>query len=255
VGEAVGLEWFSGGPDPTGVPLAPGFRVPPPPAVAAATAVTSSGGRYGTGTTVDAPDEARAKAEIAQDRLQRHAKGGGFLVITVRPSQQQRAIAALSDLGATPRSIDGLLIGALRRHAAAKSIKWDQAILAADADGPGGERWGRLLTVVRDALTLVRAELLHGPDHLLLTHPGLLARYDALGLLDELRERATRQPEPGQSLRTLWVLVPADDPDALPTVQGKAVPATSSAERFPLPDAWLRNLHRTHPSPVPGGST
>ena len=255
VHEAVGLEWFSGGPDPTGVPLAPGFRVPPPPAVAAATAVTSSGGRYGTGTTVDAPDEARAKAEIAQDRLERHAKGGGFLVITVRPSQQQRAIAALSDLGATPRSVDGLVIGALRRHAAAKGIKWDQAVLAADADGPGGERWGRLLTVVRDALSPVRAEVLHGPDHLLLTHPGLLARYDALGLLDELRERATRQPEPGQTLRTLWVLVPADDPDALPTVQGKAVPVTSSAERFTLPDAWLRNLHRTLPSPVPGGST
>jgi len=253
--EAVGLEWFSGGPDPAGVPLAPGFRVPPPPALVAATAVTISGGRYGTGTTVDVPDETRAKAEIAQDRLERHAKGGGFLVITVRPSQQQRAISALSDLGATPRSIDALVIGALRRHAAAKSIKWDQAILAADADGPAGERWGRLLTVVRDALAPVRAELLHGPDHVLLTHPGLLARYDALDLLDELRERATRQPEPDQTLRTLWVLVPSDDPDALPTMQGKAIPVTSSAERFALPDAWLRNLHRTHPSPVPGGST
>jgi hypothetical protein len=109
--------------------------------------------------------------------------------------------------------------------------------------------------VVRDALAPVQAELLHGPDHILLTHPGLLARYDALGLLDELRERTTRQPEPDQTLRTMWVLVPADDPDALPTIQGKAVPITSSAERLALPDAWLRNLHRTHPSPVPGGST
>jgi len=200
-------------------------------------------------------DEARASAEIAQDRLERHAKAGGFLVITVRASQQQRAISALSDLGATPLSVDALVIGALRRHAAAKGIKWDQAILAADAEGPAGERWARLLTVVRDALGPVRAELLNGPDHQLLTHPGLLARYDALGLLDELRERVTRQPEPGQRLRTLWVLVPADDPAALPTMQGKAIPVTSSAEQFALPDAWLRNLHRTHPSPVPGGLT
>jgi serine/threonine protein kinase len=253
--EAVGLEWFSGGPGPTGAPLAPGFRVPPPPAVAAATAVTISGGRFRTGTTANVPDEARVDAEIAQDRLERHAKGGGFLVITVRASQQQRAISALSDLGATPLSIDALVIGALRHHAQAKSIKWDQAILAADAEGPDGEHWSRLLTVVRDALVPVRTELLHGPDHVLLTHPGLLARYDTLGLLDEVRERATRQPEPGQTLRTLWVLVPADDPDALPTVQGKAIPVTSSAERFALPDAWLRNLHRTHPSPVPGSST
>jgi serine/threonine protein kinase len=253
--EAVGLEWFSGGPGPTGAPLAPGFRVPLPPAVAAATGVTVSGGRFRTGTTADVSDEARAAAEIAQDRLERHAKAGGFLVITVRASQQQRAISALSDLGAIPLSVDALVIEALRRHAAAKGIKWDQAILAADAEGPAGERWARLLTVVRDALGPVRAELLNGPDHLLLTYPGLLARYDALGLLDELRERVTRQPEPGQILRTLWVLVPADDPAALPTMQGKAIPVASSAEHFALPDAWLRNLHRTHPSPVPGGLT
>src|SRR6266508_2497761 len=253
--EAVGLEWFPGGPGPTGAPLAPGFRVPQPPAVAAATGVTISGGRFRTGTTADVSDEARASAEIAQDRLERHAKAGGFLVITVRASQQQRAISALSDLGATPLSVDALVIGALRRHAAAKGFKWDQAILAADAEGPAGERWARLLTVVCDALGPVRAELLNGPDHQLLTHPGLLARYDALGLLDELRERVTRQPEPGQRLRTLWVLVPADDPAALPTMQGKAIPVASSAEHFALPDAWLRNLHRTHPSPVPGGLT
>jgi len=251
----VGLEWFSGGPGPTGAPLAPGFRVPPPPAVAAATGVTISGGRFRTGTTADVSDEARASAEIAQDRLERHAKAGGFLVITVRPSQQQRAIAALSELGATPLSMDAVVIRALRRHAEAKGIKWEQAILAADAEGPAGERWARLLMVVRDALGPVRAELLNGPDHVLLTHPGLLARYDALGLLDELRERVTRQPEPGQTLRTLWVLVPADDPAALPTMQGKAIPVTSSAEHFALPDAWLRNLHRTHPSPIPGGLT
>jgi serine/threonine protein kinase len=253
--KAVGLEWFSGGPGPTGAPLAPGFRVPPPPSVVAATGVTVSGCRFRTGTTADVSDEARAAAEIAQDRLERHAKAGGFLVITVRASQQQRAISALSSLGATPTSIDALVIGALRRHAAAKGIKWDQAILAADAEGPTGERWARLLTVVRDALGPVRAELLNGPDHVLLTHPGLLARYDAFGLLDELRERVTRQPEPGQTLRTLWVLVPADDPAALPTMQGKAIPVASSAEHFALPDAWLRNLHRTHPSPVPRGLT
>jgi hypothetical protein len=106
---------------------------------------------------------------------------------------------------------------------------------------------------VRDALAPVRTELLGGPDHVLLTHPGLLARYDTLGLLDELRERTTRQPEPGQTLRTLWVLVPATDPDALPTVGGKAIPVTTSAEHFALPEAWLRNLHRTLPGPAPGG--
>ncbi len=45
---AVGLEWFPGGPGPTGAPLAPGFRVPPLPAPVA-TAFTSLGARYRTG--------------------------------------------------------------------------------------------------------------------------------------------------------------------------------------------------------------
>ena len=72
-----------------------------------------------------------------------------------------------------------------------------------------------------------------------------LGRYHALGLLDDLRERTTRQPEPGQTLRTLWVLVPAEDPDALPAIAGQAIPTTSSAERLALPDSWIDNVHRT----------
>jgi len=90
---------------------------------------------------------------------------------------------------------------------------------------------------------------LRDESHLLLTDPGLLARYDLLGILDELRE-ATRKPKADQVLRTLWVLVPADDPAALPTVSGKAVPVTSIAERLALPSAWLENVHRTAPLPT-----
>lgn len=251
--DAVGLEWFPGGPGAAGAPLAPGFKVRTPEPVAPATALSPSGPRFRTGTAAAVPDEARALAENTQDRLERHAKNGGYLVLTVPPSHQQRAITALDDIGATPVSIDAVLIGALRDHAATKGIKWDEAILAADAGGPSGDRWTRLLSVVRDAIVPVRDQLLRGPEHVLLTYPGLLARYDTLGLLDDLRERATRQPEPGQTLRTLWVLIAADDPDALPTVGGKAVPVTTGAERLALPEAWLRNLHRT--APLPAGAS
>jgi hypothetical protein len=65
--------------------------------------------------------------------------------------------------------------------------------------------------------------------------------------LDELRERTTRQPTTGQTLRTLWVLVPAEDPDGLPTIGGGAVPVTTDAERLALPSAWLKNVHHTAP--------
>jgi hypothetical protein len=242
--EAVGLEWFPGGPGPAGAPLAPGFKVPSPPLVAGLTALTVSGPRYSTGAAVDASDDARIEAEQVDDRLRRHAANGGYLVITVRPKRHQFALDSLTHLGATAVSGDRLLIGALRRHAETKHIRWGDAIVATDAAGPEGERWPRLLTVVRATLPAVRASLLAGDGHVVLTHPGLLARYDAIGLLDELRER-TRQPEPGQTLRTLWVLVPADDPDALPTIGGHAIPTTTGAERLALPESWLRNVHRT----------
>ncbi len=152
---------------------------------------------------------------------------------------------ALTALGATEIDVDSLVIGMLRDHAAAKRIDWRRAILAADAAGPTGDRWSKLVAAVHDAVAPARGRLLSGAEHVLLTNPGLLARYDLLDLVDELRERTTRRPEPGQTLRTVWVLVPADDPDARPTLAGKAVPVTTGAEHLALADAWAKNIHRT----------
>ncbi len=243
--DTVGLEWFPGGAGASGAPLPPGFRVPPPPGPSGLTAVTVSGSRYRTGTAADVPDEARARADAVEDRLRRHAVSGGYLVLTVRPSRHHRALASLAELGATPIDLDALVIGELHRLADSKGIRWDDAIVAADAAGPKGTRWSRLLTVARDALPAIRASLLGGDGHVLLTNPGLLARYQALGLLDDLRERTTRHPESGQTLRTVWVLVPAEDPDALPAISGQAIPVTTAAERLVLPDVWIDNVHHT----------
>lgn len=243
--DALGLEWFAGGPGPTGAPLPPGFRVPPPPTPAGLTALTMSGARYRTGTTTDVPDEERDRAENVEDRLRRHAIHGGYLVLTVRPGRYHRALEALADLGATPVDLDAVLINRLRVLADKKNIRWDNAIIPTDAAGPSGGNWPRLLTVVRDALPEVRDQLMHGDRHVLVNNPGLLARYSGLGLLDDLRERTTRQAEPGQTLHTLWVLVPAEDPDALPAIAGQGIPTTTSAERLALPNAWIDNLNRT----------
>lgn len=247
--DVLGLEWFAGGPGPTGVVLPPGFRVPPPPVAAPSTAFGVSGARYRTGTVTAASDERRSDADATHERLARHATRGGYLVLTVPPRYQQRAIDQLLSYGGAELDIDRWLVDALREHARRKGIKWNEAIIAADAAGPTGERWAKLLTVVRDAAAPLRQQILTDCEQVLITHPGLLARYDLLGLLDDLRER-TRQPQPGQTLRTVWVLVPADDPAALPAIGGKAVPVTTSAERFTLGEPWLENLHHTRPDPA-----
>lgn len=232
LGEAVDLVWFPGGPGPSGAPVAPGFGVPSPPSPSGLTALGISGSRYRTGTAAREPDEARHRAEATNDHLRCHAERGGYLVVTVGPSRHQSAIDSLVKLGASPVNVDELLIGALRRKAEEKGIRWEDAIVATDATGPAGPGWGRLLNVVNNIRPALRASLLGGAEHVLVTYPGLLARYGAVGLLDELRELTTRSPEPGQALRTPWVLVPAEDPDALPVIAGQAVPVTSDAERL-----------------------
>jgi len=241
----VGLEWSNDRTSPSGAPRTPGFRVPPPPVATTRTAIAASGTRYRTGTATNATDEDRAKAELTEERLRRHAGNGGYLVLTVAPNHQDRAIRALAAHGATVVNLDELLINALRAEANSKRIDWDRAILATDAGGPDAPNWQRLLTIARSAAAGIADGLRAGSEHTLLVYPGLLARYDLLGLLDDLREDTTRIAAPGQVLKALWVLVPNDDPNAAPALAGRAIPVTNSSEHLALPEVWLNNLHRT----------
>ncbi len=243
--DTLGLQWHSGGEDGRGRPVGAGYRVPPPPAPPGATSLTSTSSRYRTGTAATVPDEHRVQAEGVEERLLRHAEAGGYLVLTVRPSRYRLAIDALSRLGPTVVSLDVDLIDALHHRAAEGRIRWDEAIIAADAAGPNGPQWPKLLQVVRASLDAVRTALVTDADHVLLSDAGLLARYGQVGLLDELRERTSGHARPGQALRTLWVLLPADDPAALPAIDGQPVPTVASTERLALPESWLRNTHRT----------
>ncbi|WP_116997335.1 BREX system serine/threonine kinase PglW [Desertimonas flava] len=243
--DVLGLEWFDGGAAAGGATLPPGYRIPPPSAAVASTAFGHSGLRHRTGTVATAPDEARAAAEAADDRLARHAEHGGYLVLTVAPRLQRRAIEQLDHYDPTIVDLDRWLVDSLRATAEAKRVGW-AAVDAADAGGPDGPRWTNLTLLVRDALAPLTDQLLAEHEHVLLTHPGLLGRYDQLGVLDVLRERL-RRPAAEQRLRTMWVLVATTDPDAPPTVDGRAVPITTLAEHMSLPTPWLENLHRTEP--------
>ena len=128
---------------PTARPLAPGFRVPPPPAAAGLTAIGSSGTRYRTGTATARPTKRRAAAELTDERLRRHAAHGGYLVLTVAPNHQERAIEQLEALGAVQVDADRIVIDALRAEAAAKGIDWDRGHPRHRRRGPGRRAAGR----------------------------------------------------------------------------------------------------------------
>jgi serine/threonine protein kinase len=241
----LGLIWFEGGTTPSGAIQPPGFWIPPAVGAGMSTVFGASGARYRTGTVTSPDGEERFIADEVHARLTRQAAEGGYLVMTVEPRWQRRAIDLLRGYGPHTVDVDDWLVSAMRDHAGQRKIKWQEAILAADAAGPTGERWTRLTGVAKDSIAPLKDEL-KSHRHLLFTHPGLLGRYNLLGMFGQLYD-LTRQPTADQALRTVWVLVAADDPSVPPNVAGHAVPIPTAAEHLVLPTPWLENLHKTAP--------
>ena len=90
------------------------------------------------------------------------------------------------------------------------------------------------------AMPAVEDTIASSPGTVLIEHPGLLARYDQLGLFDRLRARIMD----GEQLRTCWTLLPADDQADRPLVDGHAVPVLTPNEWARVPRSWLKNVHR-----------
>ena len=174
------------------------------------------------------------------DRRLARARGGGYLVVRVDPDQAvaaARHLAARFDL--VPRSLDALLLGALRRAADTANVDWS-LVLRADAAQRDSRDWKNLIRLLDRALPTVERDLLATPGAVLLTEPGLLGRYDRLDLLERLRERL-HDPKAGHALDALLVLVPADRQHRLPTLAGRAVPILGPSDFLDLPPAWGRD--------------
>ena len=134
------------------------------------------------------------------------------------------------------RSFDELLIRHMKSFAEEKKVNWE-LVLSADAVSPhqraASRDWANLQRVVREALPRVQRELEQSPNHLLLTHLGLLPRYDQLAFLDTLRDAA------GRGAPGIWLLVATDAQEQRPTIDGEPVPVFSTAQWARIPEAWL----------------
>ena len=169
---------------------------------------TGRGGRARRST----PEEAEARQ--FEERLRYALRDGAFLVLTVRPRQMiacERAL--LRRFPALARvSFDHLLLKHLRAKAAELEVDW-QVVLEADGAPPGSEDRANLLRPGRAGRSRPsRPNSVPREKPVLLVHPGLLARYDQMDLLERLRDQVGRQGGcPG-----LWVLVAADEQSELP---------------------------------------
>jgi len=206
---------------------------------------TTSLGRYSTShAAIDDKDPESERAQAFEDRLTRAARAGGFLALTTAPRHAERVAAEIGRRFPLVRcDLDEMLIRHMRTTVERMKARWD-VVLKADLDGPTGPDWGKLLSVVGRALPAVEEEVKAAAGPVLLCHPGLLARYAKLDLLERLREAANR----GEGLAGLWVLIPSDEQHQMPMLDGVAVPVITPAQWARIPEPWIENRHRGQPT-------
>jgi hypothetical protein len=198
-----------------------------------------------TARHVEATPE-KAEARAYQDRLKHAYAEGGFLVLTVRPSRMRFAEAELLRRFDLQRvSFDELLFAGLREEAKELEVDWSY-IEEADGTEPASQAWGDLLHLAGLAAPKITENLAQRPKHLLMVHPGLIARYDLMQVLETLRDKVGHDaPCPG-----LWVLVATDGQSDLPVLDHAEIPLITPGQRTKVSEHWINNADRGHADEV-----
>ncbi len=195
---------------------------------------TATSARHGEVT----PDMAEARA--FEERLCHAYSDGGFLVLTVRPSRMRPCEAELLrrfDLKSV--SFDDLFFETLREEAKELEIDWG-IVEQADGTDRSSTDWKNLIHLVGRAAPKIIADLSSRTEHLLLVHPGLIARYDQMAILEALRDIVGHDVAcPG-----LWLLVATDGQSDLPVLDHAEIPLITPGQRAKVSEAWIDNVHR-----------
>jgi hypothetical protein len=185
-----------------------------------------------------------ADARLFESKLQRAAADGTFLTLTVPPKGLSAAELELTRrFRVVVRNVDEILIRLMRQQAEALKAEWN-VVVRADAAPRDSQDWRNLMILVSRVIPSLEQELLSTEGTALLMYPGLLARYGHLDVLERLRDRILSPTGTGGPLKGLWVLVPSDEQNALPTLDRRPIPVITSNQWARIPEAWLANAHR-----------
>ena len=183
----------------------------------------------------------QADAQAFQQRLDKAALEGSFLALRVPPKHSRGVEKLLKEtFKLTVYSFDVLLVTALKEVAKEKRIKRWQVILDADSEGHNGSNWRKLMGLVGLAIPQVETQLKSEPGTVLLTDPGLLARYGKMDMISRLQDQTLRL----DGLHGLWMLIPSDDQSAGPSINGEAVPVITPGQWARVPSGWTNGLHQ-----------
>jgi hypothetical protein len=238
--EALGLAWDANARDGQGA-----YKLPALSDLTSSTTLDRSRTIPGSPLPQELPPDV-FDAHLFEERLVRTSREGGFLALEVdfrHLLQAEEELARRFPLDLV--SLEERWLDAMRQIAAENGVDDWNVVLRADAapaDHPDARPFHQLLDLARER---VEAGLAVSPRTILLTRPGLLARYGRMDLLERLRDRAGARPRDGQpALHGLWVLVPSDGPTTGPQIEGKPVSFLTAAQRARVPTAWILNRHR-----------
>ncbi|MEW8051271.1 MAG: BREX system serine/threonine kinase PglW, partial [Candidatus Thiodiazotropha sp.] len=162
-----------------------------------------------------------------------------FLALSVRPRQWQRAKERLrSTFNFQVISFDELLLRHLRQlcDSMRNPPKWD-VVLNADAADPTSVDWSRLQGLVIKVLPAMADEIKQADRPVLLTEPGLIARYDLINSwLSDLRQHLMN----AQQVHALVLLIANDVATAAAVIDSASVPSGAGSKEFArIPSVWL----------------
>lgn len=195
-------------------------------------------------------------ARLFEERLSRAARDGGYLVLRVGTTAYRAARRQILRRFRTVQEIDAdeRLLRHMRAAAEEVGAQWD-VVLRADSAAENTQDWRYLKMLVGRALPAFEADLLGTAGTVLLTNPGLLARYDTLDLLRRIADRVGARGDKSSKLTGLWVLVPQSDQAEMPMIDRRAIAVVTRGEWAIVPQPWLRNVHRAGGVPAESEAT
>lgn len=182
----------------------------------------------------------QAKREF-HGRLESAKRSRSFRVLEVAAAEAANAEAKLSHvLDVRPISLEREILHALDDVIRDREIADPSIVYDTDRKGPdGSEDWRTLTELMQDCAGRVTRRLVQETGTLLLTQPGILARYRLDAALHELLSATQRDDGPG-----IFLVVPSlSEPSPVPVIHAPhgalAIPLSSPAQRLRIPDVWL----------------
>lgn len=208
---------------------------------------TLSPSRFTTLQISDDEHDLHQDLQQLEQQLQQTVSDTHFVAVTVKASLWHAAQEKLrNSYPFVVMSFDELLLRRIRRvcEAMPKAPDWN-VILRADAAQHGSRDWQNLLRLVHKALPAISEEILSATAPVLLTDPGLIARYDLVGTwLADLRQQLMNKP----SGHGLALLIAADAQYSAAMIDHTLVPTGAGSKEFArIPLHWLNELNEKAP--------